>query len=173
MLRTDRGAFLAVTVVLSVLSPRLAAQDTLQRVKPALGASVARFIYEGTGITAVSFHYSGLKPNTLSTELGAALFPDALQVGALLLAPDIGAAYDIRGSDFDLLVKAGLSTLLGVGGGFAFQPGYHLGSGLVIRTGEASGMRLDVVRHFYLIDQESEGIWSVGIGFTSLPRRKP
>ena len=163
----------AVTVVLSATSPRLAAQDTLPRLKPAMGASVDRFIYEGTGITAVSFHYSGLKPNMLSTEIAAALFPDALDVGALLLAPDIGAAYDASGRGFDLLLKAGLSSLMGVGGGFAFQPGYHFGSGLLIRTGKASGIRLDVVRHVYLIDQETEGIWSVGIGFTSLPGRKP
>jgi hypothetical protein len=133
---------------------------------------VDRFIYDGHGITAVSFRYSGLKPNTLSTEIGAALFPDALQAGALLLAPDFGAAYNARGRGFDLLLKAGLSSLVGVGGGFAFQPGFHLGSGLLIRTGEASGIRLDVVRHAYLIDQETEAIWSVGIGFTSLPRRK-
>jgi hypothetical protein len=163
----------AVTVLLSARSPRLAAQDTLQRLKPALGASVERFIYEGDGITAVSFHYSGLKPNALSTEIAAALFPDALDVGALLLAPDFGAAYDARGRGFDLLLKAGFSTLMAVGGGFAVQPGYHFGSGLLIRTGKASGIRLDVVRHAYLIDQETEGIWSVGIGFTSLPRRKP
>jgi hypothetical protein len=152
---------------------RDAAQDTLQRLKPALGASVERFIYEGNGITAVSFHYSGLKPSRLSTEIAAALFPDALDVGALLLAPDFGAAYDARGRGFDLLLKAGFSTLMAVGGGFAFQPGYHFGSGLLIRTGKASGIRLDVVRHAYLIEQETEGIWSVGIGFTSLPRRKP
>jgi hypothetical protein len=177
---------LVVTVVLSAVPPSLAAQDTLAardtlagkdtlpRLNPAMGASVDRFIYEGTGITAVSFRYSALKPNTVSTEIGAALFPDALQAGALLLAPDVGAAYDVRGTGFDLLLKAGISTLMGVGGGgFEFQPGYHFGSGLLIRTGAASGVRLDVVRHAYLIDQETEAIWSVGIGFTSLPRRKP
>ncbi|HEY8195468.1 MAG TPA: hypothetical protein VIG04_00710 [Gemmatimonadales bacterium] len=159
----------AVAVVLSARPPRLAAQDTLQRIRPALGTSVDRFIYEGAGITAVSFHYSVLKANTLSTEVAAAFFPDALQAGALLLAPDVGAAYDARGGGFDLLLKAGLSTLMAMGGGVAFQPGYHFGSGLLIRTGKASGIRLDVVRHAYLIDQETEGIWSVGIGVTSLP----
>lgn len=173
MLRIDREGFLVVTVVLSVMSPRLAAQDTLQRLKPAMGASVGRFMYEGTGVTTVSFNYSGLKPKALSTEITAALFPDALQVGALLLAPDIGAAYDARGSGFDLLFKAGLSALTGIGGEILVLPGYHFGSGLLIRTGKASGVRLDVVRHIYLIEQETEGIWSVGIGFTSLPRRKP
>ncbi len=173
MLRFHRTVLLVVTLVLAAMSPRLAAQNTPQRLKPALGASVERFIYEGTGITAVSFHYSGLKPNALSTEIGAAVFPDALAAGALYLAPDLGAAYDVRGTGLDLLFKAGLSALTAVGGGFAFQPGFHLGSGLLIRTGTASGVRLDVVHHSYLIDQNSEGIWSVGIGFTSLPRLRP
>jgi hypothetical protein len=172
MSRLYRRGLVVVALALSALASGLAAQDTLPGLKPALGASVDRFIYDGHGITAVSFRYSGLKPNRLSTEIGAALFPDALQVGALLLAPDFGAAYDVRGHNFDLLLKGGISTLMGVGGGFAFQPGYHLGSGLLIRTGEASGLRLDVVRHAYLIDHETEAIWSVGIGFTSLPRRK-
>jgi hypothetical protein len=166
-------------------SPSLAAQDAAApdstapdttvavttKPKPAMGASVDRFIYEGSGITAVSFRYSGLKPGTLGTEIGASIFPDAIDFGALVLAPDIGAAYDFSGDGFDLLLKAGLSALTAVGVGFAFQPGYHFGSGLLIRTGKASGVRLDVVRHTYLIEQESEGIWSVGLGFTSLPRK--
>lgn len=173
-----RGCSISVAMlnlVLSVMVTSLAAQDTLAvqdtlpRLKPAIGASVERFIYEGSGITAVAFHYSRLKPSRLSTEFAAALFPDALDIGALLLAPDIGPAYDARGAGFDLLFKAGLSALAGVGIGLAFQPGYHVGSGLLIRTGKASGIRLDVVRHAYLIDQEMEGIWSVGVGITSLP----
>jgi hypothetical protein len=186
MFRVHRGDLLLVTLLLSAMPRSLTAQDTLAapdtqaagdtlpRLKPALGASVDRFVYDGYGITAVSFRYSGLKPNSLSTEIGAALFPDALQAGALLLAPDVGAAYDVRGAGFDLLFKGGISTLMGLGGGgFAFQPGYHLGSGLLIRIGETSGIRLDVVRHAYLIEQETELIWSVGIGVTSLPRSKP
>jgi hypothetical protein len=173
MFRLHQGGLLAVTVVLSAMSPRLAAQDTLPRLEPAMGASVERFIYEGHGITAVAFHYSGLNRNTASTEIAAAVFPDALAAGALLLAPDIGAAYDAKGDGFDLLLKAGLSSLVWFGGGFLFQPGYHFGSGLLIRTGKASGIRLDVVRHAYLVEQETEGIWSVGVGFTSLPRRRP
>src|SRR5688572_15051449 len=179
MLRIDRGGFLVVTLVLS-MSARLAAQENLPwieptpaRLKPAMGASVERFTYESYAITAVAFHYSGLKPNTASTEIAVAVFPDALAAGALLLAPDIGAAYDARGDGFDLLFKAGLSALTGIGGEILVLPGYHFGSGLLIRTAKASGVRVDVVRHAYLIEQRTEVFWSVGIGFTSLPRSKP
>jgi hypothetical protein len=179
MLRIHRGGLLLVALGLSAAPRSLAAQDTLAvrdtlpRLKPALGVSVDRFVYDGYGITAVSFRYSELKPYSLSTEIGAALFPDALQAGALLLAPDVGPAYDVRGPGFDLLLKGGISTLMGLGGGgFAFLPGYHLGSGLLIRIGETSGIRMDVIRHAYLIEQETELIWSVGIGVTSLPRSR-
>ena len=127
-----------------------------------MGASVERFTYEGYGVTTVAFHYSGLKPNTASTEIAVAVFPDALAAGALLLAPDIGAAYDAEGDGFDLLFKAGLSALTGVGGGFWFLPGYHFGSGLLIRTGKASGVRVDVVRHVYLIEQRDRSVLERG-----------
>jgi hypothetical protein len=173
MFRFHRAGLIVVIAMLLAMSPRLAAQDTPPRLKPALGGSVDRFMYDGHGITTLTFHYSGLKPNTVSTEIAAGVFPDALAAGALWLLPDIGAAYDARGPGFDLLFKAGLSSLVALGGGFAFQPGYHFGSGLLIRTGKASGVRVDVVRHAYLIDQETEGFWSVGIGFTTLPFRKP
>jgi len=139
--------------------------------KVAVGASVDRFLYEGEGITAVSFRYSGLKPKTVATEVGVSFFPDALDAEALLFAPDVGAAYDFSGKGVDLLLKAGLSALTALGNGFAFEPGYHFGGGVLLRTGKASGIRLDVIRHTYLIDQEAEGIWSVGLGFTSLPRK--
>jgi hypothetical protein len=179
MLRMNRAGFIAVTLVLS-MSARLAAQDTLPwikpapaRLRPAMGASVERFTNDGYAITAVAFHYSGLKPNTASTEIAIAVFPDALTAGALLLAPDLGAAYDVRGDGFDLLFKAGLSALTGIGGGILVLPGYHFGGGLLIRTGKASGLRLDVVRHSYLIEQRTELFWSVGIGLTSLPGMKP
>ncbi len=138
---------------------------------PAAGASVDRFIYEGAGITAVSFRYSRLKARQLGTEVGVSLFPDALQAGALYLAPDLGAALSIPGSGFSGLLKAGVSTLTALGGGFVFEPGFHFGGGMIIQTGKRSGVRLDVIRHYYLIDNETEGLWSVGLGFTALAGR--
>jgi hypothetical protein len=53
------------------------------------------------------------------------------------LSPDLGAAFNASGSGFTLLAKAGLS------------------SGLIVRTGNRSGIRLDVVRHVYFDSQTS------------------
>jgi hypothetical protein len=55
-----------------------------------------------------------------------------------------------------------------LGGGFAFEPGFHLGTGMIVQTGKRSGVRLDVIRHYYLLDNETAGLGSLGVGFTAL-----
>jgi hypothetical protein len=163
-------AFVAVAL-LSPASNSLTAQANTLPDGPAAGASVDRFIYEGAGITAVSFRYSRLKAQNVGTEIGVSLFPDALSAGALYLAPDLGAAFSAPGDGFSLLFKGGVSTLTALGGGFAFEPGFHFGGGMIVQTGKRSGVRVDVIRHYYVIDNETEGLWSIGLGFTALGRR--
>lgn len=168
-----RSVFL-ISTISTLVSTTLLCQTNRDKALPngsALGAGVDRFIYEGNGITAVTFRFSGLRSRALGSEIGVSLFPDALAAGALYLAPDLGAAFNLSGPEFTLLAKGGVSTLAALGGGFEFVPGYHLGAGLIVRTGDRSGVRVDVVRHFYLIENETEAIWSVGLGFTVLPRR--
>jgi hypothetical protein len=141
---------------------------------PALGATIDRFTYEGEGLTAVSFRFSGLRSRTVGSEIGVSLFPDALQAGAVYLASDLGPAFNISGPGVTVLLKAGVSTLTGFGGGFAFTPGYHLGGGLIVQVGQRLGVRVDLARHVYVSGVEStEPIWSVGLGFTSLARKGP
>ena len=142
----------------------------------AMGASYDRFIYEGDDLSAFSFRYSGLTPAGLGPEIGIALFPQALPAAALILAPDIGVAYNLAVPRATLLLKAGGSGIVGVGRWLAaFRPGFHLGGGLVVRLDHRTGMRVDIVRHVYFVDGEADPIWSIGIGFTVLPgtRRCP
>jgi hypothetical protein len=164
-------SFTSALTLVSAILPSLAAQDSRLLNGPAVGGSVDRFIYEGDGLTAFSFRYSGLRSRTIGSEIGVSLFPDGLRAGALLLAPDLGGAFNASGPGFTVLAKGGLSTLTVLGAGFAFIPGYHLGGGLILRIGARSGLRLDAVRHFYMRDNETEAIWSVGLGFTALPQR--
>jgi hypothetical protein len=171
----------SVAVVVSTLAPAASASlnanaqtpttDSTPRIRAAIGVSVDRFIYEGDGLTAVSFRYSALRPRKVGTEFSVSVFPDAISGGALLLAPDLGPAFNATGPDMNLLFKAGFSSLAGLGGSFLFYPGIHFGSGLVMRAGEATGVRVDVIRHIYLVDQETDGLWSLGLGITSLPRK--
>jgi hypothetical protein len=139
----------------------------------AVGGSVDRFLYEGTGVTALSFRITALRHNAVGTEVGVSLFPEALEYSALFLAPDVGPAYNISLPGATVLVKAGASALLALGGGFAGVPGVHLGSGVLLRAGPRAALRVDVIRHWYLAEQEFEPIWSIGVGFTGLPRLRP
>jgi hypothetical protein len=139
---------------------------------PAVGGTVDRFSYDGEGITAVTFRFSGLRSRRFGSEIGVSVFPDAFDFNALLLASDLGPAFNASGPGITVLLKGGLSTIMALGGGFAFVPGYHIGGGMIIRAGQRLGVRLDLVRHVYVSDAESsEPIWSVGLGFTSLPRK--
>ncbi|HEX5574275.1 MAG TPA: hypothetical protein VFX42_00265 [Gemmatimonadales bacterium] len=167
------GVFLlsAIAILVFTPAPLLGAQSARLPDGPAVGASIDQFLYEGERLTAVSFRFSGLRAGKLGSEIGVGLFPDALSSGALYLAPDLGPAFNASGPGFSLLLKGGLSSLAALGGGFAFIPGYHVGGGLIVQAGKRFGIRIDAVRHVYLAGEGSEALWSVGLGFTGLPRR--
>jgi hypothetical protein len=148
----------------------LAAQGSHLPDGSALGATLDRFYYDGEGLTAVSFRFSDLHARSVGSEIGVAVFPEGLSLGALILAPDLGAAFNASGPGFSVLVKGGLSTLAAIGEGFGFIPGYHFGGGLIVQAGNRLGIRVDVIRHVYLFE-EGEALWSVGLGFTALRRR--
>jgi hypothetical protein len=153
---------------------RLAAQEpSISRLEGvSKGASLDRFIYEGTGATAFSFRLSDLRPDRLGPELSVSFFPNALIARALLFAPDFGAAYNVSLPGATLLIKAGGSALTGLATDVVFVPGAHVGAGVVLRIGERTGIRIDATRHYYIDTGETEGIWSVGFGLTALrPRR--
>ena len=164
------GLFLA-----GVSSQRLATQgpsgSRLEGISQ--GASLDRFIYEGTGATAFSFRFSGLSPGGFGPELSVSFFPKALVARALLFAPDFGAAYNVSIPHATLLLKAGGSALTGLATDVLFVPGAHVGAGIVVRIDGRTGIRIDAARHFYFDTGETEAIWSIGLGFTGLrPRRR-
>jgi len=140
----------------------------------AMGVSMDRFMYEGSSVVAMSYRFSGLRPRQLGSEIGVALFPQALPAGVLVLAPDLGAAFNLPVPGGSLLIKAGGSALTAIGtGGVLFVPGWHVGGTVVVQTGDRSGLRIDVIRHYYLPGGEQiEPIWSVGLGFAVLPRTR-
>jgi hypothetical protein len=137
------------------------------------GASLDRFIYEGTGETAFSFRLSGLRPGRLGPELSVSFFPKALIARALLFAPDFGAAYNLSIPGVTLLIKAGGSALTGVATDVVFVPGAHVGAGIVVRIDERTGIRIDAARHYYIGTGEIEAIWSIGFGLTAFRPRRP
>jgi uncharacterized membrane protein YdjX (TVP38/TMEM64 family) len=156
------------------LSQQVAAQDTSVALEGvAKGASIDRFIYEGTGETAFTFRLSGLRPRALGPELGVSVFPRALAARALLVAPDFGAAYNVSAPNLTLLIKAGASALTGLANDIVFIPGFHVGAGMLVRIDDRTAVRVDAARHFYIETGEPEAIWSIGFGLTALRRRRP
>jgi hypothetical protein len=157
------------------LPQRLAAQELSSSRLEGIskGASLDRFIYEGTGETAFSFRLSGLRPGGIGPELSVSFFPRALIARALLFAPDFGAAYNVSIPHATLLLKAGASALTGLASEVVFVPGAHLGAGIVVRIDERTGIRIDAARHLYFDTGETEAIWSIGFGFTGLRPRRP
>lgn len=140
----------------------------------AIGGSMDRFIEDGFGLTTLSFRLSDLRRNSVGTEVGVSLFPQALVAGGVIVAPDLGAAYNISLPNATLLLKAGGSGIVGLGPGLlAGIPGLHLGAGLIVRAGPRAGVRFDVIRHFYRYDGRTAPVWSVSFGLTKLPRLRP
>src|SRR6266850_2568663 len=82
---------------------------------PVAGVSLERFRYEDEGgITGVSFHLSRLRHNGGGPELGVTVFPQYLQVPALVMAPDAGVAFNISLPAATLLLRGGLSAFVGL-----------------------------------------------------------
>ena len=133
------------------------------------GASLDRFLYDGTGETAFSFRLTELRPGTFGPDISVSMFPQALAASALVWATDFGAAYNISRPSMTILLKGGASALTGIASDILFVPGVHVGAGLIMRLDNHTGMRLDGVRHFYFEDGETEPIWSTGLGFCTLP----
>jgi hypothetical protein len=166
---------LLIGIIPMVGAPRvsLGAQGGPSRLQgKALGGSIDRFSYEDVSITAFTFRYSGLRPGGLGPEVGVSLFPQGLPLAALILAPDFGGSFNVSVPGATLLLKGGASALTILAPQAAgFRPGYHVGAGLLLRMDNRTGLRVDVIRHFYQDGGETEAIWSIGLGFTTLPRR--
>ena len=167
----------SVLVLLSILSAalplgRLEGQETPPRLAGnAMGVSLDQFMYEGLAAVAVSYRFSFLRPGNVGTEIGVSLFPQTLP-SILVLVPDLGAAYNLPFPGGSFLLKAGGSAITALGtGGVRFVPGFHVGGTVVVQAGDRSGLRIDVIQHYYLPSQEAlESTWSVGLGFAVLSR---
>jgi hypothetical protein len=142
---------------------------------PALGVSVTKFAEAFTldeTLTAITFRHSGLRANAVGLELDAGLFPQVLP-GALLIAFDGGPGYNISLPGATLILRAGPGgyAALGGGGGGAFTPGVHLGASAIVGVQRRAGIRLDLLRHWYRVDDEFYPYWSLGFGFAVMSKQ--
>jgi hypothetical protein len=167
-------AALLLGLVTAVLPGRLDAQQTPSPLSgPAQGISMDWFGESGAGLMAMSYRFSSLRPGRLRPEIGVSVFLQALPAGVLLTAPDIGASYNVTVPGGSILLKAGGSAIAAMGvWGASFVPGAHVGGTLLLNTGQWSGVRVDVIRHYYWPSGgDINPVWSIGLGFAILPRR--
>ena len=175
MRRLLRRILVVKALAVSPLVGGLAAQSDAGPLRgQAMGMSMDRFMYEGIGVVAMTYRYSSLHPGGVAPELGISLFPQSLPAGVLAIAPDLGASYNVTIPGGSVLFKTGGSALAAMGtGGAVFVPGIHVGGTALFKMGHTSGMRIDIIRHYYWISEgEIEPIWSIGLGFAILPRRR-
>jgi hypothetical protein len=171
-----RHLILILTVLAaSPLGQELQAQSSAEPLRGrAMGVSMDRFNSGESALIAMSYRYSSLHPGGIGVELGVSVFPQALPAGILATAPDLGAAYNLTIPGGSVLIKAGGSAVAIVGmEGALLVPGVHLGGTLLLKTGNLSGVRLDVIHHRYWAGEgEIDPVWSIGLGFAILPRRR-
>jgi hypothetical protein len=168
-----RAALLFLMWVSQTLAGTLSAQQSVSGLAGnAMGVSMDRFMYDGSSLVAMSYRFSTLRPRQVGAEIGVSLFPQYLAGGILALAPDFGAAYNFPVPGGSFLLKAGGSALAALStSGTRFVPGFHLGGTVVVQTGARSGLRIDLIRHYYLPGEGGiQPIWSAGLGFAIIPR---
>jgi hypothetical protein len=139
----------------------------------ALGGAVETFRYEDEGaITAFSFHLSQLKHNGLGLELGMGMFPEYLQLPALVVTPDVGVGFNLSLPAITLLLRGGAGAIVALGGQSTgeFLPGGHLGGAVLLQVDRRAALRADLLRRWYLVGGETEPFWSFALGFSILPR---
>ncbi|HEV8178101.1 MAG TPA: VTT domain-containing protein, partial [Gemmatimonadales bacterium] len=124
-------AGLSLVVLVSAFLPPSAVQAqeiSTHLTGHAMGVSMDRFMYDGSGLMAMSYRFSTLRPGELGAELGVSLSPQALPAGVVALAPDLGVAYNISVPRGAVLIKMGGSAVVALStAGALFVPGFHVG----------------------------------------------
>jgi hypothetical protein len=168
----SRSPIPVLLALLAVPTAPVGAQSAAPPPPPgrAVGATVDRVAVD-EGPLVITVHVSSMRPNRLGPELGIGLVPRALAYRALVLTPDLGAALDLALPGADLLLKGGASAIVGLGPEAAIYPGYHFGAAALIRAAPAMGLRVDLMRRTYLVPDGRPTFWTIGVGFSSLPRQ--
>lgn len=166
--------FLPTLAALLCLGVPAAAQHRA-RVLPdgsAVGGSVGAFIIEGEPIYTIGLSVLGLRAGRVSADFALSLPPQVLPFGAVVLAADVAAAYNLALPGATLLLKMGPSVVLGAGGGGAGGlVGLQGGLGLVFQVGPSAGLRIDLLERLYVAGGEAYALPSLSFGVSALPAR--
>ena len=166
---------LGLALALALVPVTLAAQKASPLADgTAVGASVGRVSASDDQWTSVALNVTRLRQNRVGFELSLATIPMTVPLGMLVLAPDVGAAYNVSLPGATLLVKGGASLLLaGSPYGFAGGVGGYFGAGAIVRLGPRVGLRLDVTQRYLSTDGDVASrtlpLLGMSMGLTSIP----
>lgn len=133
------------------------------------GVSIGQYFARGDHLTTLALHVTELRRWRAGVDFTLATSPYLVSEGVFVAAADLGVAWNVSRPGMTFFPKAGVSALAGFGGGeVAGRPGFYGGAGVVVRTSEGNGLRIDAAGHRYLDIRAT--IFSVSVGITGLPR---
>lgn len=154
--------FHVVLVGLVLLSSPLRAQQdsALLANGTSVGGTVG--ILSAEGLATLSLEVLALRAHAAGAAFSLAWVP------AGLAECDVGAAYNVSLPGSTGFLKGGVGALVKTGGGpYTYRLGVHFGAAFLARTGERTGLLLDLTDHIY--PSGGAAFWSLGIGVASLP----
>ncbi len=124
---------------------------------------------------AVAFTYRRTEASRhgLGIDLGIGIFPAALAGRVLRLQVDAGIAHTQMAGPAALVLKAGVGSRLDVIAAAEFLPGLQAGIAVILPLERRCGLRVDLTRRLLFPDGGVVSQWSLGVGLTILPSRRP
>jgi hypothetical protein len=163
---------LVVTLTLAIGAAPAAAQRE-SRLLPdglATGFSAGAVVGDGSALVLGTVHSYRLRARKVGSAMSIAFLPQTLLFLTLTAAGDVGAAYNASMPGATLLLKGGATAFAAIGAlGAGAYPGLHVGASLIAGGTGRSGLALDVTHRWIWTEGGPHGLWSFGLGITSLP----
>jgi hypothetical protein len=125
------------------------------------------------GFGLVGFHVTSINPGRLGSEFSLYLAPETFIAKHPIVVTDISFLQSSLSENGWITLTVGGSAMFWLSsGGGGMLPGVHGGLGAIFRTGERSGIRIEIEPRFMLGIPYRLPILSTSIGLTSFPPRK-
>lgn len=165
------------------LSPRFALLSCLLLAAAPDGVSAQSSVFDGGGFerilglsgdaVAFTYRHTEVSRRGVGLDLAIGIFPAALGFRTVRLQVDGGFAATQAIGPADLVLKAGVGSLMDLGQLTQLMPGLQAGMAAIIPLERRCAFRLDLTRRRLFLDGEPVGLWSLGVGLTVRSRGRP
>jgi hypothetical protein len=167
-MRLPPASALLSCLLLAAASEGLSAQSLVLE-----GGSVERYLRQPGHAVAFTYRRTEVSRHGFGIDLAVGIFPAALAGRTARLQVDAGFARTQALGPARLVLKAGMGSRLDVGPSPEFIPGLQAGIAAVIPLEGGAGLRVDLTRRQLFPDGGSVVQWSIAVGITILPLRRP